>query len=111
MDEAMNIEEIYDTDDSEINEFSSDDYSEKILDELSDIDADEELENYLSSVDIAGQGQIESLKEYKEQLLDYKDAMKRRQDIDELYLLKDELLELRDIEDDSEDEQKVLKLW
>lgn len=108
----MDLEDINDVDDNdtEMEELSIEDIEDLSLEELSDIDADGILEKGDSLLDVSRQEQIDMLTEYKEQLFDYQGSMQRRHDIEELYALKDELLDLRDVEDDSDDEQKVLKM-
>lgn len=99
MDDILDMDEIKESDENlnEVEELSIEEMEELSVGELEDIDDNENMKQGNSLEGLSAYEELEELKNYREQLR-------------ELYSMRQQLLDLDDTGEDSEDEQKVLKL-
>ena len=104
MDDVLDMDEIKESDENlnEVEELSIEEMEELSVGELEDIDDNENMKQGNSLEGLSAYEELEELKNYREQL--------REEQLKELYSMRQQLLDLDDTGEDSEDEQKVLKL-
>ena len=104
MDDILYMDEIKESDENlnEVEELSIEEMEELSVGELEDIDDNENMKQGNSLEGLSAYEELEELKNYREQL--------REEQLKELYSMRQQLLDLDDTGEDSEDEQKVLKL-
>lgn len=104
MDDILDMDEIKESDENlnEVEELSIEEMEELSVGELEDIDDNENMKQGNSLEGLSAYEELEELKNYREQL--------REEQLKELYSMRQQLLDSDDTGEDSEDEQKVLKL-
>ena len=104
MDDILDMDEIKESDENlnEVEELSIEEMEELSVGELEDIDDNENMKQGNALEGLSAYEELEELKNYREPL--------REEQLKELYSMRQQLLDLDDTGEDSEDEQKVLKL-